>query len=524
MTLQKKRALVSVFSKEGIEDLGRGLVALGYEILSTGGTANTLSDAGIPVTSVFEVTRFPEILGGRVKTLHPKVFAGILAKRNPEHLADLEAAAIPTIDVVVVNLYPFEDKIAKGAAFDEAIENIDIGGPSMVRAAAKNFQSVSIVVDATDYGLLLEQLGRPDGVDRATRLYFAQKAFRHTARYETAIAGYFAEIETTGETFAKAQNDSVFPYRLNQSFEKIQDLRYGENPHQRAAFYSDMGSTLYSVAAARVLQGKELSFNNILDLDAAWRLVTDIQGTAVAIIKHTNPCGVGRGATLEDAFTRAWDCDPPSAFGGIIALSHRCDALVATKIAGSFFEAVIAPGFSAEARAALAPKKNLRMMDMDVTSIHRVTGFDQKRVMGGVLAQEWDMMRFDRAACDPVSKRKPTPAEWDALGFAWKVVKHVKSNAIVFATADQTVGIGAGQMSRIDSVNLAVRKAQRPLLGTVVASDAFFPFRDNVDAIAKTGATAIIQPGGSVKDEEVVKAADEHGLAVVFTGVRHFRH
>jgi phosphoribosylaminoimidazolecarboxamide formyltransferase/IMP cyclohydrolase len=281
---------------------------------------------------------------------------------------------------------------------------------------------------------------------------------------------------------------------------------------------------MYSVAAARVLQGKELSFNNILDLDSAWRLVTDIEGTACAIIKHTNPCGVGRGTSLDIAFARAWDCDPTSAFGGIIALSERCDGAVAAKIAGSFFEAVIAPGFSAEAKAALLAKKNLRVLDMDVTSIHRVTGFDQKRVMGGMLAQEWDMARFDRGGCDPVSKRKPTPAEWDALGLAWNVAKHVKSNAIVFATADQTVGIGAGQMSRIDAVKLAVQKAQRSLTGTVVASDGFFPFRDNVDAIAATGATAIVQPGGSVKDEEVVKAADALGLAMVFTGKRHFKH
>jgi phosphoribosylaminoimidazolecarboxamide formyltransferase/IMP cyclohydrolase len=273
-----------------------------------------------------------------------------------------------------------------------------------------------------------------------------------------------------------------------------------------------------------VLQGKELSFNNILDLDSAWRLVTDVDGTACAIIKHTNPCGVGRGASLEEAFGRAWDCDPTSAFGGIVALSTRCDAAVAAKITGSFFEAVIAPGVSAEAKAIFASKKNLRVLDMDVTSIHRVTGFDQKRVMGGVLAQEWDMSRFDRAACDPVGKRKPSPSEWEALGFAWNVAKHVKSNAIVFATAHRTVGIGAGQMSRIDSVKIAIQKAQGPLTGTVVASDGFFPFRDNVDAIAKTGATAIIQPGGSVKDEEVVKAADELGLAMVFTGKRHFKH
>ena len=521
---QKKRALISVFRKEGVVELGKGLAGLGFEILSTGGTATFLSEAGVPVTAVSDVTGFPEILGGRVKTLHPMVFGGILAKRNEEHLKDLASASITAIDVVVVNLYPFEDKVAKGASFDEAIENIDIGGPSMLRAAAKNFQSVAVAVDASDYGLLLEQLARPEGIDLPTRLYLAQKAFRHTARYETAIAGYFAEIETNGETFAKAQVDSAFPYRLNQSFEKIQDLRYGENPHQRAAFYSDMGSTMYSVAAARVLQGKELSFNNILDLDAAWRLITDVDGISVAIIKHTNPCGVGRAASLEEAFGRAWDCDPTSAFGGIIALSTRCDAAVASRITSSFFEAVIAPGFSADAKAIFAAKKNLRVLDMDVTSIHKVTGFDQKRVMGGVLAQEWDMARFEREGCDAVSKRKPTPAEWAALGFAWNVAKHVKSNAIVFATGDQTVGIGAGQMSRIDSVKIAIQKAQKPLKGTVVASDGFFPFRDNVDAIAKTGASAIIQPGGSVKDEEVVKAADELGLSMVFTGKRHFKH
>lgn len=521
---QNKRALISVYRKEGVIELGRGLAALGFEILSTGGTAASLSEAGVPVTPIASVTGFPEILGGRVKTLHPKIFGGILARRNEEHLKDLESSGIGPIDVVVVNLYPFEDKVAKGASFDEALENIDIGGPSMVRAAAKNFQSVAVVVDAADYGLLLEQLAKPAGLDRAARLYLAQKAFRHTARYENAIAQYLAEIEASDESYAKELSDSVFPYRLNQSYEKVQDLRYGENPHQRAAFYSDMGSTMYSVAAARVLQGKELSFNNILDLDSAWRLVTDLDGTACAIIKHTNPCGVGRGDTLEQAFARAWECDPTSAFGGIIALSERCDAAVAEKIAGSFFEAVIAPGFSAEAKAALQAKKNLRVLDMDVTSIHRVTGFDQKRVMGGILAQEWDMARFDRAGCDPVGKRKPTPQEWQALGFAWNVVKHVKSNAIVFATAERTVGIGAGQMSRIDSVKLAVQKAQSPLAGTVVASDGFFPFRDNVDEIAKAGATAIIQPGGSVKDEEVVKAADSLGLAMVFTGRRHFKH
>jgi phosphoribosylaminoimidazolecarboxamide formyltransferase/IMP cyclohydrolase len=355
-------------------------------------------------------------------------------------------------------------------------------------------------------------------------LFLAQKAFRHTAQYEAAIAEYFAELEAAGESFGRAPTDSVFPYRLKFSFEKVQDLRYGENPHQRAAFYSDMGSTMFSVAAARQLQGKELSFNNILDLDAAWRLGSEIDGAGVAIIKHTNPCGVGRGETLADAFTKAWDCDPTSAFGGIVALNRRCDEPVAAQIAAAFFEAVIAPGFSADAKNVLASKKNLRVMDMDVTSIHRVTGYDMKRVMGGLLAQEWDLGRFDRAACDVVSKRKPTEEEWAALGFAWTVVKHVKSNAIVFANATGTLGIGAGQMSRVDSARFAAQKAQTSLAGSVVGSDAFFPFKDGVEEVAKAGATAIIQPGGSVRDEEVIKAGDALGLAMVLTGVRHFRH
>ncbi len=523
--MSKKRALISVYRKDGVVELAQGLVKRGYELVSTGGSAEALRAGGLPVLAVQDATGFPEILDGRVKTLHPKIHAGILARREePEHVKALRIHAITPIDVVVVNLYPFEDKVAKGAPFDEAVENVDIGGPSLVRAAAKNFRDVAVLVDPADYALLLEQLDRPGGIDAATRLYFAQKAFRHTARYDAAIAGYFAQVETRDKGYGVAESDDTFPYRLSLTFEKVQDLRYGENPHQRAAFYSDLGSTLYSVAAARKLQGKELSFNNILDLDAAWRLVTELIEPACVIVKHTNPCGVGLGAGLLEAFERAWACDPTSAFGGIVAVNRRLDVETARRLSGVFLEAVIAPGVEAAAREALAAKKNLRVMDMDTTAIHKVTGFDLKRVMGGLLAQQWDLALLERAHCEVVSKRKPSEDEWRALGLAWTVVKHVKSNAIVYANAVQTVGVGAGQMSRVDSARLAAQKAQLPLAGTVAASDAFFPFRDGLDEIARAGATAVIQPGGSVKDEEVIAAADEHKLAMVFTGVRHFRH
>jgi phosphoribosylaminoimidazolecarboxamide formyltransferase/IMP cyclohydrolase len=523
--VSRRRAIISVYRKEGVEDLARGLVSRGFEVVSTGGTAEALRKAGVPVVGVTETTGFPEILDGRVKTLHPKIHGGILARRNePAHLAALKEHGIPPVDLVVVNLYPFEDKVAKGASFDEALENVDIGGPTMLRAAAKNFRHVAVVVDPADYPVVLEQLDRAGGVDPATRLYLAQKAFRHTSRYEAAISGYFSQVEEKGGAYSVAETDDVFPYRLSPSYEKVQDLRYGENPHQRAAFYSDLGSTLYSVAAARKLQGKELSFNNILDLDAAWRLVTEFNEPSCVIVKHTNPCGTGVGATPLEAYERAWEGDPLSAFGGIVAVNRRIDAATAQKIASVFVEAVIAPGLEGEAKKTLAAKKNLRVMDMDTTGIHRVTGFDLRRVMGGVLAQEWDLHRLDRSKCEVVSKRQPTEDEWKALLLAWTVVKHVKSNAIVFANAVQTVGVGAGQMSRVDAARFAALKAKLPLAGTSAASDAFFPFRDGVDEIAKAGAVAIIQPGGSVKDEEVIAAADEHKMAMVFTGVRHFRH
>jgi len=520
-----KRALLSVYRKDGIVDLAKGLASRGYEIVSTGGTADALQKDGVKVLGVSKATGFPEILDGRVKTLHPVIHGGILARRDvAAHTKALAEHKIPAIDVVVVNLYPFEDKVAKGAPFAEAVENIDVGGPTMVRAAAKNFASVAVVVDPADYVLLLEQLDREDGIDAATRLYFAQKAFRHTARYEAAIAGYFAQVEVKNGGFGVAESDDVFPYRLGLTFEKVQDLRYGENPHQRAAFYSDLGSTLYSVAAARKIQGKELSFNNLLDLDAAWRLVTELDDPACVIVKHTNPCGTALGATPLEAYEGAWECDPVSAFGGIVAFNRKVDGATARKLAAVFVEAVIAPGFDADAKKALAGKKNLRVMDMDTTGIHRVTGFDLRRVMGGMLAQEWDLHRLAKDKCEVVTKRPPTEDEWKALLLGWTVAKHVKSNAIVYANTRQTVGVGAGQMSRVDSARFAALKAQLPLAGTVAASDAFFPFRDGIDEIARVGATAVIQPGGSVKDEEVIAAADEHKLAMVFTGVRHFRH
>jgi phosphoribosylaminoimidazolecarboxamide formyltransferase / IMP cyclohydrolase len=521
----KRRAILSVYRKEGVVDLARGLVSRGFEIVSTGGTAEELAKAGVKVTSVSDVTGFPEILDGRVKTLHPKVHAGILARRGvAAHDKALKEQGVTPVDVVVVNLYPFEDRVAKGVPFAEALEYVDIGGPTMLRAAAKNFAHVAVVVDPADYELVLEQFDRDGGPDAATRLYLAQKAFRHTARYEAAIAAYFAQVEARGDAFAVSEAEEVFPYRLALSFEKVQDLRYGENPHQRAAFYSDLGSTLYSVAAARKLQGKEVSFNNILDLDAAWRLATELPDPACVIVKHTNPCGTGLGATPLEAYARAWEGDPMSAFGGIVAFNRRVDGPTAQRVAEKFVEAVIAPGYDGEAKKAFAAKKNLRVMDMDTTSIHKVTGFDYRRVMGGLLAQEWDLHRLDKSHCEVVSKRKPTEEEWKALLLGWTVVKHVKSNAIVYATAVQTVGVGAGQMSRVDAARFAAMKAQLPLAGSVAASDAFFPFRDGLDEIARAGATAVIQPGGSVKDEEVIAAADEHKMAMVFTGVRHFRH
>jgi phosphoribosylaminoimidazolecarboxamide formyltransferase/IMP cyclohydrolase len=521
----KRRALVSVSRKDGVVELASGLAARGFELVSTGGTAAALQAAGVPVTSVSDATGFPEILDGRVKTLHPKVHGGILARRDvPEHVQALEAHGVPPIDVVVVNLYPFEDTVARGAAFEDVLEQVDVGGPTMVRAAAKNFRHVAVVVDPADYALLLEQLDREGGIDPATRLYFAQKAFRHTGRYEAAISAYFSQLELRDGVVARAEADATFPARLNLGLDKLQDLRYGENPHQRAAFYRDRDSEPHGVAGARKLQGKELSFNNILDLDAAFRLASELPGPACVIVKHTNPCGTGLGSDPREAYERAWACDPTSAFGGVIAFNTPVDLATTQKLAENFVEAVIAPGFDQAALAPLAKKPSLRVLTLEPAASGARDALDLRRVAGGLLVQQWDVHRLERERCRTVTKRAPSEEEWQALLFAWTVVKHVKSNAIVYANARQTVGVGAGQMSRVDSARIAAHKAVLPLAGTVVASDAFFPFRDGIDEIAKAGATAVIQPGGSVRDEETIAAADEHGLAMVFTSVRHFRH
>jgi phosphoribosylaminoimidazolecarboxamide formyltransferase/IMP cyclohydrolase len=521
----KRRAVVSVHRKDGVAELAAGLVARGFEVVSTGGTAEALRQAGVPVVSVSDVTGFPEILDGRVKTLHPAVHGGILARPDvPAHVAALEQHGLAPVEVVAVNLYPFEATVARGAGAEEVVENVDIGGPTLLRAAAKNFRHVAPLVDPADYAVVLEQLERPQGLDLATRLYLAQKAFRHTANYEAAIAAWFAQLEAQEGGVRNAEADHAFPYRLGLTFEKIQDLRYGENPHQRAAFYSDLSRSSYSVASARQLQGKELSFNNILDLDAAWRLVLELPESGCVVVKHTNPCGAGTGATCLEALDRAWAGDPTSAFGGIVAFNRRLDGPTAARLAPRFIEVLIAPGYEPEARDALAFKKNLRVMDMEGTMVQTMPGFDLRRVVGGLLVQEWDRARLDRARCEVVSKRAPTDDEWRALELAWTVAWHVKSNAIVLANARQTVGVGAGQMSRVDAARLAVQKAELPLAGTAAGSDAFFPFRDGVDELARAGVRALIQPGGSVRDEEVIAAANEHDLAMVFTGVRHFRH
>ena len=512
-----RRALVSVYDKTGLADLGKVLAQAGVEIVSTGSTASTLAASGVPVIAVESVTGFPECLDGRVKTLHPAIHAGLLADRRLEsHREALRELGIAPFDLVVSNLYPFAETVASGAGIDECVEQIDIGGPSMVRGAAKNHPSVAIVTSPGQYPELVAALAA-GGYTLEQRKALAAAAFVHTATYDIAVASWMGSVLTD------SSGGDGFPVWMGGSWDKVGGLRYGENSHQVAALYA-AASGPAGLTQAEQLHGKEMSFNNYTDGDAAYRAAYDFAEPAVAIIKHANPCGIAVGTDIAEAHRLAQACDPVSAFGGVIAVNRPLSVEAAAQIAEIFTEVVIAPDDEAGSLEILGRKKNLRVLDMDVTSIHRVTGFDQKRVMGGVLAQEWDMAKFDRASCDPVSKRKPTPAEWESLAFAWNVAKHVKSNAIVFATANQTIGIGAGQMSRIDSVKIAISKAQQPLKGTVVASDGFFPFRDNVDAIAKTGALAIIQPGGSVKDEEVVKAADELGLSMVFTGKRHFKH
>ncbi len=514
-----QRAILSVTDKSGLVDFARKLAASGVELVSTGGTAKLLRDSGIAVKDISELTGFPEMLDGRVKTLHPKVHGGILHRREDSgHRAAVAEHGIPAIDMVVVNLYAFEKTAAKpGVHFEEIIENIDIGGPSMIRSAAKNFQDVAVVTSPADYDAIADEMARSSGaLSKETKWRLAQKAFATTAAYDSAIA---STLEKIGGDFKLAGATTVaFPQTLRLSFQKVADLRYGENPHQKAAMYAD--NTAAGVAHARQVQGKELSYNNIVDLQAAWDLAQEFDEPVCAIIKHTNPCGTATGKTLTEAYTRALECDPVSAFGGVIGVNRTIDAAAATEMAKLFLEVIAAPAFDEGAKAAFASKKNLRLVEVPAGQQNWVL----KNISGGMLVQDSDLHKLAEADLKVVTKRQPTPEEKRALLFAWKVCKHVKSNAILYARDGQTVGVGAGQMSRVDSCKLGAMKAQLPLKGTVAASDAFFPFPDGVEEIAKTGATAIIQPGGSVRDQEVIEAADRLGLAMIFTGVRHFRH
>ena len=518
MSSRIERAILSVTDKTGLVDFARKLAANGIELISTGGTAKLLRDSGIAVKDISELTGFPEMLDGRVKTLHPKVHGGILHRReDPKHVAAVAEYGIAPIDMVVVNLYAFEKTAAKpGVAFEELIENIDIGGPSMIRSAAKNFHDVAIVTSPSDYDAIAEELQREAGrLSLVTKWRLAQKAFATTAAYDSAIA---STLERVGPDSFQLQPEAGFPAILRFSFQKVIDLRYGENPHQHAAMYSDGSGK--GVANARQLQGKELSYNNIVDLQAAWDLAQEFEGPVCAIIKHTNPCGTATGKTLAEAYKRALECDPVSAFGGVIGVNRPVDAEAAEEMHKLFLEVIAAPSFDEAAKSRFASKKNLRLVEVAPANQKWVL----KNVSGGMLVQDSDVRPLQDADLKVVTKRPPSPEETRALLFAWKVCKHVKSNAIVYARDGQTVGVGAGQMSRVDSAKIGAMKAQLPLKGTVAASDAFFPFPDGVEEIAKAGATAIIQPGGSQRDPEVIEAADRLGLAMLFTGVRHFRH
>jgi phosphoribosylaminoimidazolecarboxamide formyltransferase/IMP cyclohydrolase len=519
-----RRALLSVSKKEGLAAFARTLTSFGIELISTGGTANLLRGEGLPVRDVAEVTGFPELFDGRVKTLHPKIHGGLLARRDdPSHQRQMAEQGIAPIDLVVVNLYPFEETITRpGCTPEDAIEQIDIGGPSMLRSAAKNHHDVAVVVDPADYAAVTEELTRTSGaLGLETRRRLARKAFAHTARYDSVIAQYFAQFDGT--------ESPRFPHTLHLQFEKVQNLRYGENPHQLAAFYREFGVTEPSVARARQLQGKELSFNNLLDANAALELVKEFSLTATVIVKHNNPCGVAMDDQLVESYRKARATDPVSAFGGVIACNEAVDLETARELASTFVEVVIAPDFSPEALAVLKAKTGLRLLAVGPLTGATPSWLDCKRIVGGLLLQERDLGRLeDLTTLRVATRRRPTPEEYEALAFAWIVAKHVKSNAIVYARGGardgQTIGIGAGQMSRVDSVRLGAMKAQFPLKGTVMASDAFFPFRDGLDEAVKHGVTAVIQPGGSIRDDEVIAAADEHGVAMIFSGMRHFRH
>jgi phosphoribosylaminoimidazolecarboxamide formyltransferase / IMP cyclohydrolase len=504
-----RRALVSCYDKAGVAEFGRALHELGVELVSTGSTAATLRDAGVPVTGVAELTGFPECLDGRVKTLHPRVHAGILADRNdPAHVAELEDLEIEAIDLVVVNLYPFRETVASGASDADIVEMIDIGGPTMVRAAAKNHGSVGVLVDPGDYDRVLAELRDEDGLTSTLRRELASKAFQHTAAYDAAVAAWF-------------QSGEDLPDQLSLALPRLSTLRYGENPHQRAAFYAapDAGG----LASAEQLHGKELSYNNLLDTDAAWAMVVDLDEPCVAIVKHTNPAGYAAAEDLELAYTRALEGDPVSAFGGIVAANRPIDVATARRITEVFTEVVVAPGYDHDALEALRAKKNLRILRMP--DAHRPRrGWQVRSVAGGLLVQDLDAGDEHDDRWRVVSQAQPDEAMLDDLRFAWVAGKHTKSNAIVLARGRQVVGVGAGQMSRVDSVRLAVERSGDRHRGSVLASDAFFPFRDGPDAAAAAGVRGLVQPGGSVRDDEVIAAADEHDLVMVFTGRRHFRH
>ncbi|GMV59791.1 MAG: bifunctional purine biosynthesis protein PurH [Betaproteobacteria bacterium] len=515
-----KQALISVSDKAGVVDFARFLAAQGYGILSTGGTAKLLADNGIAVTEVAQYTGFPEILDGRVKTLNPRIHAGLLARRDdPAHVKSLTELGIDPIELLVVNLYPFEQTVARtDCTFDDAIENIDIGGPAMLRAAAKNHGSVAVVVDPADYPRVREELQQHGAVSAATRLELAKKVFAHTARYDGAIANYLTSLGDDGARGA-------FPQVLTRQWVKVQQMRYGENPHQSAAFYRERTVGAGLLGGYAQLQGKELSYNNIADADAAWECVRSFGETACVIVKHANPCGVAIGASVAEAYAKAFRTDPTSAFGGIIAFNRPVDGACAQAIAKQFVEVVIAPEFDADARAVFAAKQNVRLLEIALGDAHN--DFDFKRVGGGMLLQSPDLKQVQPAELKVVTKRAPTAAQIDDLMFAWRVAKFVKSNTIVFARGGATLGVGAGQMSRLDSARIASIKAKEAglsLAGSAVASDAFFPFRDGLDVVADAGAACVIQPGGSLRDAEVIAAADERGVAMVFTGTRHFRH
>jgi phosphoribosylaminoimidazolecarboxamide formyltransferase / IMP cyclohydrolase len=532
-----RTALISVSDKTGVIDFARALAAMGVRLLSTGGTARLLADAGLAVTEVAEVTGFPEMLDGRVKTLHPRIHGGLLARRDrPEHLAALAEHGIGTIDLLVVNLYPFAQATARvDCTLDDAIENIDIGGPAMLRAAAKNWSGVAVVIDPADYAQVLQELAAGE-VQRTTRFALASKVFAHTAAYDGMIANYLGTLEPGSED----QGESVpqrqaYPERFTLQLQRVQAMRYGENPHQSAAFYRDAAPEAGSLAHWQQIQGKALSYNNIADADAAWECVKTFEAPACVIVKHANPCGVAVGENPLAAYAKALQTDPTSAFGGIIAFNQPLDASAAQRIAQQFVEVLIAPEIDAGARAVFAAKPNVRLLEVPLPPADAdragpaggLAGVDLKRVGGGVLLQQRDAKNVAASELRVVTQTVPTPQQMDDLLFAWKVAKFVKSNAIVFCAGGMTLGVGAGQMSRIDSARIASIKAGHAglsLVGSAVASDAFFPFRDGLDVVADAGARCVIQPGGSMRDEEVIRAADERGVSMVFTGTRHFRH